>query len=153
MHKDQTKTIRPCTTSALKPSPGDVRADGHIYFSNMGRRNVELWLSPQAYRRARITSTRGRAKKRAADAHVPFDVTIDYLVSIFPADGLCPALGTPLVWGGCADNSPSLDRIIPERGYVRGNVVFLSTLANRIKTNATTDEIIRVAEYLKGKLN
>ncbi len=40
-----------------------------------------------------------------------------------------------------------------KRGDVVGNVEFISSLANRIKTNATTDQVIRVANYLKGKLN
>ena len=48
-----------------------------------------------------------------------------------------------------ADNSPTLDRIIPERGYVKGNVVVISALANRIKTNANVRQIELVAEWLR----
>jgi hypothetical protein len=56
-----------------------------------------------------------------------------------------------MVWGiGVNDNSPSLDRKTPELGYVRGNVAFISTKANRIKSNATTEEIFAVAKYLQG---
>ena len=49
------------------------------------------------------------------------------------------------------DTSPSVDRHEPSKGYVQGNVIWLSNKANRIKSNATTDEIVRVAEYLKDK--
>jgi hypothetical protein len=62
----------------------------------------------------------------------------------------CPALGILLTasrgkqW---TDNSPSLDRIVPERGYVPGNVVVISMRANRIKLNADPVELDRVAKF------
>jgi hypothetical protein len=72
------------------------------------------------------------------------------LKGIYPKDGFCPALGIPLEWGGKVyHNSPSLDRIVPSLGYVKGNVAFLSHKANLIKSDATTAEICAVAEYLK----
>jgi hypothetical protein len=42
-----------------------------------------------------------------------------------------------------------LDRIIPELGYVPGNVKIISMRANRIKTNATIEDIKNVLLYLK----
>jgi hypothetical protein len=45
------------------------------------------------------------------------------------------------------DFSPSIDRIIPSLGYVRGNVVIVSMRANRIKTDATDAELRRVAKF------
>lgn len=38
-------------------------------------------------------------------------------------------------------NSPSLDRIVPERGYVAGNLRVISNRANTLKNNATIDEM------------
>jgi hypothetical protein len=57
------------------------------------------------------------------------------------------------VWGGEGDdrnNSPSLDRIVPELGYVEGNVVWISNRANILKRDATWEELQRVAEWLKS---
>lgn len=90
-------------------------------------------------------------RKRATDKGLPFDLSIDYLCSIFPTDNKCPALGIELSWGDKdgRENSPSLDRIIPSLGYVQTNVAWLSEKANRIKTNATTEELFSVANYLK----
>jgi hypothetical protein len=64
---------------------------------------------------------------------------------------MCPALRIPLVWGGEGgrSNSPSLDKKVPALGYVRGNVAFMSNKANQIKSNATTEEVFRVANFLK----
>ena len=45
--------------------------------------------------------------------------------------------------------SPSLDRIIPKKGYVEGNVIIVSDLANRIKADATLDEIKKVVEFYR----
>lgn len=63
----------------------------------------------------------------------------------------CPVLGLPLYRnsGGSAQgpNSPSLDRIDPALGYVKGNVKVISSRANSIKSNATPEELLRVAAY------
>jgi hypothetical protein len=39
------------------------------------------------------------------------------------------------------DNSPSLDRIDNTKGYVKGNVRIVSWRANRLKGNATDEEL------------
>ena len=39
------------------------------------------------------------------------------------------------------DNSPNLDRIFPKKGYVPGNVRVISQRANRIKSDATVEEM------------
>jgi hypothetical protein len=128
---------------------GDVRADGSIFnhYKTDGR---EHWLSPAAFHRKRICTAHGAARHRARKKKVPFDITIDYLADIYPKDGICPALRVPLSWGDADRNtSPSLDRIDPAKGYVVGNVRWLSQLANQIKTSATTAEICAVAEFLR----
>ena len=51
------------------------------------------------------------------------------------------------------DASPSIDRIIPTLGYVRGNVIVVSLKANRIKNDATPDELMEVARFYKELLN
>jgi hypothetical protein len=44
--------------------------------------------------------------------------------------------------------SPSLDRIIPELGYVAGNVAWLCYRCNSIKRDATADELRAIANWL-----
>jgi hypothetical protein len=43
-----------------------------------------------------------------------------------------------------------MDRIDNSRGYVKGNVIIVSQLANRIKTSATPDQIITVGQFYKN---
>lgn len=44
-------------------------------------------------------------------------------------------------------NSPSLDKIVPELGYVKGNIVVVSLRANQIKSDATIEELQAVAKF------
>ena len=96
-----------------------------------------------------------KAERRAKQKKVPFDLSAEYLEEIFPKDNLCPVFGLSLEWGGGSDeasrdNSPSLDRIVPELGYVEGNVVWISNRANILKRDATWEELQRVAEWLRS---
>ena len=90
-------------------------------------------------------------KQRARLHNLPCDITIDDI--IIPDE--CPLLGTKLVHHdkpGCYPDSPSVDRKVPKLGYVRGNVWVISGLANRIKTNATPEQIMLLATNLKEHL-
>lgn len=64
----------------------------------------------------------------------------------------CPIFGTKFEIGsGSAmqsDVSPTLDRVIPELGYVRGNLAIISWRANRLKSDANAEELRRIAEWL-----
>lgn len=40
-----------------------------------------------------------------------------------------------------SDASPTLDRIHPDIGYVPGNVMVISAKANRMKNNASLEEL------------
>lgn len=90
--------------------------------------NIEKYL---------IQSARSRAKKYG----ITFDITHEDIV----IPEFCPYLGIKLEpfseW-----SSPSLDKIIPELGYVKGNIQVISTKANTMKNNATQDELVRFAE-------
>jgi hypothetical protein len=95
------------------------------------------------------------AKTRAKQKNLPFDIDADYLKSIFPKDNMCPALNIPFQMGYLnedkknRDQSPSLDRIIPEKGYVKGNLVFVCDIVNKIKSNSTTEIIEKVLIFYK----
>lgn len=90
------------------------------------------------------------AKWRAEKAGVPCTITIEDIV----IPELCPVLGIPLQIGtrGFTNNSPTLDRIRPELGYVPGNVAVISLRANRIKNDAGLVELEAVANWLREQL-
>lgn len=85
-----------------------------------------------------------RSRRRAKDLGLEFNLTIDDIV----IPECCPILGMKLTrTSDSKDDSPSLDRIDNDRGYTRGNVVVISFRANRIKGNATINEIRKVVEF------
>ncbi|MCX6960368.1 MAG: hypothetical protein NTW91_08860 [Verrucomicrobia bacterium] len=45
-------------------------------------------------------------------------------------------------------SSASLDRVIPALGYVKGNVMIVSLLANTMKNEASPEEMILFAEWV-----
>jgi hypothetical protein len=59
----------------------------------------------------------------------------------------CPVFGTLLRLDGSIDELPSLDRIDNSRGSVPGNVIFVSRRANRLKGDATPDELEKLAHF------
>lgn len=91
-----------------------------------------------------------RAKKRAKVSGRPFDLE----KADIKVPEVCPLLGIPLYVGDglLHSGSPSLDCIVPEKGYVRGNVWVISHRANKIKNDATAFELFAIARGLEKKL-
>lgn len=88
------------------------------------------------------------AKYRAQREGIAFDITEKDV----PIPFVCPVLGIPLVkqHGVLGPNSPSIDRIRPTLGYTKGNVVVISHLANRLKSDETDPQIFEaIASYLR----
>ena len=107
--------------------------------------NSPFWFS----RRCSVIKARARAKE------LDFNLDSEYLKSIFPKNKKCPALGIPFkvldryAKGKELQQKVSLDRIDSSKGYVKGNVQWVSLLANAIMTNATPDQVIQVGQYFK----
>lgn len=90
-------------------------------------------------------------KCRAKRKGIPFNLTVEDL----EVPEVCLVLGIPLLqWGengvsDIKDDSPSVDRLVPEIGYVKGNIHIISQRANRIKHNASLEEIGKLYEWMK----
>lgn len=65
----------------------------------------------------------------------------------------CPVLGIPLFFhrGKVQDDSISFDRIDSSKGYTKDNIVVVSYRVNKIKNNATLDELMKIVAYYKEK--
>ncbi len=86
-------------------------------------------------------------KGRATRAGIPFDLEPEDIV--IPSH--CPILGIPLFRneGGNkpTGNSPSVDKIIPSLGYVKGNIQVISQRANIMKNDASPEELRKFGEW------
>ena len=100
-----------------------------------------------------ISGFRKRAKKQS----VPFNLTVDDMKDLIKnATDMCPALGVKMeiakLYANDSNYSPSFDRIDPKKGYIKSNIVIVSNRANRIKSDATVDEIRKVADFYEKLL-
>jgi hypothetical protein len=90
------------------------------------------------------------AKVRAKAKGIPFGIS----ESDIPIPLACPVLGISLIVGGVtrSDFSPSIDRVDQTKGYVSGNVRVISWRANRLKNDASVDELRRLVAYCESAL-
>lgn len=95
--------------------------------------NYERWLLRQIKLRAKKTGVR-------------FNLTIEDIV----IPKRCPVFGIPLRRGkGCScDNSPTVDRVVANKGYVKGNIAIISRFANSLKGKATSAQHRRIADWI-----
>lgn len=85
------------------------------------------------------------AKQRAKRAGLPFNLDKDWFYSSMPTH--CPVFGILFTTG--TDN-PSIDRIIPEKGYIKENCRIISQRANLIKNDASIEELKLLVKYLES---
>lgn len=94
------------------------------------------------YEKHVVNKARTRARKKGVD----FNLTESDIV--IPKN--CPILKVPLVVGnkGSYKYSPSLDRIDNSKGYIKGNIQIISSLANTMKNEASFEELKLFAKYI-----
>jgi hypothetical protein len=91
-----------------------------------------------------------KVKSRAKKNGIPFDIEVSDI--IIPE--YCPVFGIRLEHnrsgklGPCV-TSPSLDRIDPKLGYIKGNVQVISHKANAAKSNLTLAQLEALVEYTR----
>src|SRR5208282_6895907 len=101
--------------------------------------------------RRMLNAARGRAPRDS----LPFTITVENIAKIWPADNLCPITRIELKrtpGRGASEGkwpSPSLDKIVPELGYVPGNIAVISYRANILKRDCSDPTMFRrIADYI-----
>jgi len=129
-------------TSGKTQSCGCIRKERSIEF-NKSR------FDPNAISKSVEYRILTRAKSRAKQKNIPFNLTLEDI----EVPETCPLLGIPIEIQpkkGYHPNSPSLDKIIPEKGYIKGNVWVISNRANTLKNDATLQELKTLVENLEA---
>lgn len=87
-----------------------------------------------------------RARSRAKNKNLDFNITIEDI----QIPEFCPILGIKLepANGLASDNSPSLDRIDSNLGYIKENIIVCSYRANRIKNDSSFEEIEKLYSWI-----
>ena len=103
----------------------------------------------------------GQLKNRAKRTRIPFDFSKEQFIHQYKIQGgLCFYTDDKMiceVGSGVKRNSFSVDKIVPEKGYIYGNVVFSCLRINACKQDLSLDEIkqwmpewySRIENYLK----
>lgn len=118
-----------------------IKTAGHPLRPFGGRQCV----SPDEALRKRLASS---ARWRARDGGFECDITFEDV----PIPATCPLLGIPIISQKRSDNNPSIDRILPEKGYIKGNVWIVSHRANRLKSDASFKELRMMADAIEAKI-
>lgn len=89
-----------------------------------------------------------RAKTRARNKGMEFNITPSDIV----LPKVCPILGVELKENkgrsGAFPDSYSLDRVDNSKGYIKGNIMVISQLANSMKASASKEQLIAFAKYI-----
>lgn len=80
-----------------------------------------------------------RAKSRANKKGIEFNIELSDIV----IPDVCPVLKLK-------EFTPSIDRIDPSKGYIKGNIRIISNRANMLKNNASVEELELILEDLRG---
>lgn len=121
------------------------------WYNNGGREKCKAYIKANPVQTITAQLTKA-ARTRAKQKDIPFDLDLDYVRSMVGENAElashCPVLGMALDWSRQRGNgskplpnSPSMDRIDPERGYVKGNIWIISHRANQIKSDASHEEL------------
>lgn len=98
-----------------------------------------------------------RLKHRSLQKKMDFNLTPEYIKSILVVS--CPILNIPIKvnlnnkGSRVRRDSISIDRIDNTKGYIIGNVRVVSSLANRMKSDATPQEMITFAKWVLNTYN
>jgi predicted RNA-binding Zn-ribbon protein involved in translation (DUF1610 family) len=119
--------------------------------------------------RARATLMSTRFRVRARKLGLPLDTAIinpENLEAMLGAARHCPACGRAIEYRCNSDRqgvvgfprrnqrsgTPSLDRVIPSLGYVRGNVAIICWSCNALKRDASLAEVEALARWMRRHL-
>lgn len=92
-----------------------------------------------------------RLKSSAKKRNIEFNLTLTDLNNLtWPIS--CPILNIPLKnnKGSPKDNSYSIDRIDSSKGYSIDNIIVISYKANKLKSNATKEELEQISTFYKN---
>ena len=95
--------------------------------------------------RQRLQQTKGNAKRKG----VVVALTEEYLYDLYKSQkGICALSGVELQIEGNSNLRLSLDKIIPENGYIEGNVQWTIFAANRAKGDLTQKDFLRLCSLV-----
>ena len=121
----------------------------NAYFRALKNNNRK---SPEKMIKHRVIQIRNRAKC----ANLPFNLTAKYLLDVWNKQkGLCYYTGEPLDFTVVSESqlqahplAPSVDKLIPELGYVEDNVVWCLQTINQMKRDFPYEQFMEICKRI-----
>jgi hypothetical protein len=114
--------------------------------------HVRRGLTPEG----RLTKLLSNAKLRSKRKDLDFDLDLPFLLNLWNLqEGKCALSGRPLdleSWGSKGQvnpNAPSIDKIVPAKGYTKGNVRLLTYHCNVCVNEYGDDELFSLLEDIR----
>lgn len=135
------KTCRNCRQTYMKKAETRRQVSSRSFYEETG-------LLPSLKLRSLVSG----AKTRAYKYDLPFDIDNLYIQELWiKQDGKCYYSNQPIKWSKDKVSfwSPSIDRLYPEKGYVKGNVVLTLFAINSFKQDLNVDEFLQFLKSTK----
>jgi len=127
----------------------------HLVIPNLKSLRAVQWAKDNPERRAKIKldyllrDPQRRIWKAAKDNAKKAGIEFNIEKSDIVIPEVCPVFGKPFVYGD-RRWSASIDRIDSDKGYVKGNIQIISNLANRMKSDASPEELYLFASWINS---
>lgn len=94
-----------------------------------------------------------KMKASCKQRNIPYDLDDIYLEQIWTE--YCPISGLKLEWSSSSkdrsrENVAELDRFIPELGYIKGNVSWVSRKMNNLKSDGSIKDFEQILDWMKS---
>lgn len=141
--------MKTCPTCEEPCADGDFYPDYtkkdslSTYCRSCTSKNSRRYYRGRGWKVHLLCAARGRARNKG----IQFTLT----ANDFEIPEFCPILGIKLVVSpkrGAGSDSASIDRINPDLGYVPGNIQVISMRANRMKSDASVDDLRKFAAWV-----
>lgn len=155
LHPEKRKAIQQQKREYHQKRYADIKADPVLWANHLEKqtkwRKENTELTARATIRYRLRSPErwlwNQARKRALVKKFEFTIKLEDVV----IPECCPIMCVKLEYipGGYYDYSPSIDRIDSTKGYTKDNIQIISSIANRMKWDATKEQLLT---FCKGVL-
>lgn len=154
LYKEKVKRYQNSRWKSLKENPEKLQEH---YEKQNAWRNENKWSGYASYHRSKLKEPERwllkQARTRAKDKNLEFDLVLEDI----KIPQRCPIMDEILQYipHAYSDYSPSIDRVDSSRGYTKDNIQIISTIANRMKWNATKEQLLTFCQgvlSLEGRL-
>lgn len=129
--------------SGWKDIKGDIR---YSYCKNCEAKRME-----ERYKKNPIPQMLSNSRIRAKNKNIPYNIATKDINDIWPKDNKCPVLNINFEMGyknkKTKSHAPSLDRIEPKKGYVKGNILVVCDIVNRLKSDASIEDLRKISNF------